>query len=277
MSRRRIQIPNDSARILAVSEINRAAPFLLRYVTPLYIADEKGHPHLGASGTLLSAGIRHFIVTAAHSTDALEYSELYAMGTASHRTVQLRGTMVTSVAPINGGRKRDRIDIGVIEMTPEEVLEFDPKSFWPMESVDLNDSGKNGTTYLVAGYPSQINRSVDLTAGTLSPCAALHLTQIREPSPLQKLSLSSETHIFVRFKKSKVFINGRKSTAPDPYGMSGGPLWRFDMGRPDPWKLVGIVTEWNQQFAGFLILRIKATLDAIKLVYPEFSGLIRVR
>jgi len=99
----------------------------------------------------------------------------------------------------------------------------------------------------------------------------MHLTQVRLPSPLPRLGRSAETHIFLRFKKNKVYIDGRKSTAPDPYGMSGGAMWRRDVNTAEGWILVGMATDWNTEFAGFVVLRFKEVLDLIKHMHPDIN------
>jgi hypothetical protein len=106
--------------------------------------------------------------------------------------------------------------MSVIELTNDQIGHFLPQSFSPLSKVDYLDDGKDKATYLVAGFPAKLCHGRDRTSGKLSPEREMIVTQVRLLSPLPRIGLSAETHLFLRFKKSQVCIDGRKSTAPDP-------------------------------------------------------------
>jgi hypothetical protein len=162
----------------------------------------------------------------------------------------------------------------VIELTDDEIPHFDPQTFLPLSAVDFLDDGKEDATYLVAGYPSNLFQEANPATGKPASRPVMHVTQVLSPSPLQRIGFSSDTHIFVRFKKTKVYFEGVKTTAPDPYGISGGPVWRRDESDANGWKLVGMATEWNHQFAGFVILRFKEARALIEHMHPISKFLV---
>jgi len=48
-------------------------------------------------------------------------------------------------------------------------------------------------------------------------------------------------------------------------------MWRRDVNTAEGWILVGMATDWNTEFAGFVVLRFKEVLDLIKHMHPDIN------
>jgi hypothetical protein len=118
---------------------------------------------------------------------------------------------------------------------------------------------------------------VNLAKKTFKRRPACYTANILPDAKLAEIGVHRGSHLLLAFKKrhSRDTI-GRDITAPDPYGMSGGPLWRFDIytGQKPTSRLVGILIEWRDEIAGILAVRMPIVLAGIAHQHPKLGGFI---
>lgn len=249
---------------------------LLKHITAIYRVDAAGNPEQFGTGVFLNIGDSYFLVTAAHVLDENKDSTLYIPGNKSGNLVILEGDSFKSVAD-GGNRDNDRTDVGVVALKPSLIEEIDPNSFLPVSRTDVDDIGKRTEVYIAMGYPAKKNENLNLVRKTFKRRPACYTANILPDAKLDEVCVHRGSHLLLAFnKKHSRDTTGRDITAPDPYGMSGGPLWRFDI-YPDHQptsRLVGILIEWRNEVAGILALRMPIVLAGIAHQYPKLGVFI---
>ena len=142
--------------------------------------------------------------------------------------------------------------------------------------VDVDDIGKPGATYIAMGYPATKNAKIDTKEKTLKRRPASYTANILPSGKLDGLGVHSGSHLLIAFEKRHSRDRaGRDITAPDPFGMSGGPLWRFDVFSDVPGtRLVGMLIEWKSEAGGILAVRLPVVLAGIARNYPSLTEFI---
>jgi len=249
---------------------------LLKHISPIYRVDAAGNPEQFGTGVFLNVGDHYFLVTAAHVLDDNDDSTLYIPGNKSGDLVILEGASFKSVAD-GGDRNDDRTDVGVVVLKSDLVDEIGRDSFLPVSMTDVDDIGKHGDIYIAMGYPAKKNEKVNLAKKTFKRRPACYTANILPDAKLAEIGVHRGSHLLLGFKKRHSRdTTGRDITAPDPYGMSGGPLWRFDIytDQKPASRLVGILIEWRDEIAGILAVRMPIVLAGIAHQYPKLAGSI---
>ena len=249
---------------------------LLKYITAIYRVDAASNPEQFGTGVFLNVADQYFLVTAAHVLDDNKDSTLYIPSNKSGNLVTLEGPSFKSIAD-GGDRNNDRTDVGVVVLKPELVNEIGRDSFLPVSMTDVDDTGKQGDIYIAMGYPAKKNEKVDLVKNTFKRSPASYTANILPDEKLAAIGVQRGSHLLLAFKKRHSRDTaGRDITAPDPYGMSGGPLWRFDIytGQKPASRLVGILIEWRDEVGGILAIRIPIVLAGIAHQFPKLADFI---
>ena len=249
---------------------------LLKYITAIYRVDAAGNPEQFGTGVFLNVGDQYFLVTAAHVLDDNKDSTLYIPSNQSGNLVILEGASFKSVAD-GEDRNNDRTDVGVVVLKSDLVDEIGRDSFLPAAMTDVDDIGKQGDIYIAMGYPAQKNGKVDLVKKNFKRRPASYTANILPDEKLAAIGVHRGSHLLLSFKKRHSRdTTGKDITAPDPYGMSGGPLWRFDIytGQQPTSRLVGILIEWRDEVAGILAVRVPIVLAGIAHQFPKLGDCI---
>jgi hypothetical protein len=249
---------------------------LLRHICAIYRADQNGEPEQFGSGVFLAVGSRHFMLTAAHVLDDNAHSTLYIPSTKTLKLVELKGDSFCSKA-VDGDRERDRTDIGVVLLSPDLVDHIGPDAFATVPMVDVDDIGTAGGSYIAMGYPWRKNAKLNRAKRTVKGRPLSYTANILPPEKLKSLGVHQGSHLLLEFdKRHSRDETGRDVTAPDPEGMSGGALWRFDVFGDEPLtsRLVGIVIEWRDELGGILTVRLPVILAGIAHEYPDLAYLV---
>ena len=260
--------------IAAQSEIESRK--LLKFISAIYRVDNVDNPEQFGTGVLLVIHDHYFLVTAAHVLDDNTGSTLYIPGNQSGKLEMLTGGSFRSVAD-GGNRDNDRTDVGVVALKSDLVDKIGCDSFLPVSMTDVDDIGKAGEIYIAMGYPATKNTKVNLVEKTFKRHVISCTANILPGKDLEKIGVSSASHLLLGFDKKHVKnTQGKDMTAPDPYGISGGPLWRFDIyTKQNPAsRLVGILIEWRKEVKGMLAVRIPVLIAGMAVRYPQLKSFL---
>jgi len=249
---------------------------LLKHISAIYRVNSISQPEQSGTGILLHIGDRHFLLTAAHVLDDTEDYDLFIPSNRSGALIPLEGDSFKSVAP-GGNREDDLIDIAVVSLKPQTVDEIGSDSFLSISMVDVDDIGEQGATYIAMGYPGKKNAKANWGKRKYKRIPISYTANILPEEKLSGMGLRRASHLLISFKKRHSRNDaGRDITAPDPDGMSGGPLWRLNTysdEKPSS-RLVGILIKWCTEVGGILTVRLPILLTAIALHCPELAGLV---
>jgi len=242
-------------------------------VCPLWIL-VRGKPDLIGSSTILKVQQTRFLITAAHVIDRSMNQALLVGSPTGFRQIGGCGKLTL---PGSDSRQADRNDIAVIALD-EETASFIEAAYasLPIHCVDANDSFSPGKPYEFYGCPWRKVGS-GKSRRVFEPSIYKFKSRSVAETDYAPLGLSSHKHIAVEFDLKRVVDgNGRAVVAPDPEGMSGGPVWSFvpaDSDGQKMWtrRLAGITIEYISKKRTLVGVRINAPLECIRVMFPTLS------
>ena len=235
---------------------------LRRSVCPLWLRQGKAPEAIG-SATLLKVSEDAFALTAAHVLEEVK-GQSVLVGT-QNGFRPLVGEVGTSSPP-------DVTDNAFIRLHPEIANWLAAEyQFLSLEQVDVGDLPTASSGYEFLGVPYRKVRRAD---SRLFRFPVYSYTSTSIPiSGYQALGLSPVSHVAVDFVPRHVRNgNGRRTTAPNPQGMSGGPIFSKGFSANAVRRLVGLAIEHRK---GVLIgIRIGLVLEPIRWTYPQLRHFI---
>lgn len=251
---------------------------LLPPTCPIYEANARGDPDLVGSSVLLRVADESFLLTAGHVMDRRRNTTLYVGG--EPRMVELSGEYRTTRVPGSNSRKADRTDLGVLPLSDAQVSGLGSVGLVELRDLDpeevVDPTPVTGTRYIVSGFPvSKQSRLATSELKAKSVWLPLVPQDVREYQP----GLDERHHIVLEFDRTNMVGPTGTVTAPDPHGMSGGPVWSVDLyglGRvPDRPRLVGIGIEYHKAPINTIVCaRIGLCIDAISDLRPALRSLL---
>lgn len=261
-----------------IEKWEKAIPEVSRFVCALYHPSEDGQfPIQFGSGFLLNVGSRFFLVTAAHVLDENDDDKtLYIAAPESGNLEELAGPSFRT--DFGGNRQKDQQDVGVIEITGSLLDNIGKLNFASVDQLDVNDTGEHGSLYFATGYPATKNKVKRSPSRAFRRRLFNYLANILPSDKLTKLNLSPASHLIISFDKKNTFLpkEDSKTTPPDPHGVSGGPLLRFDAYGEGALKcmIVGMVIEYHESLRGILAVRAPFFVEALAHHYPDLVPLL---
>ncbi len=214
---------------------------LRRAAVPLFRLDQRRRAVQYGSATCLRYKGKRFICTARHCLE--EESPAYVQGR-SRNFIPLN--LLFCAVP--------NYDVAVAALPDEFVTEMNVGGFIGLRGVRLIDPGAPFYLGAAFGWPATKSRSIRGTPDVeITPMTICNALEFGWPSVL----LTFE-------KKNMEFLDGRVSTAPDPNGMSGGPIFSHPIGVPAKTELCGIGTRWNSPKRQIEGTDIRVVLKAIE-------------
>lgn len=251
-----------------------ASKGLLKYLRPIYKADSAGEPELIGSGVLIAAGEHHFFVTAAHVLDQEARPTFYIPTESTGELAVLEGDSVHSTSS-RPDRADDLIDIAVVHLRLNLVEALGSEIFLSPADIDLDDVGDPTRVYIAMGYPWRKNLTKNRDTKRMRSSVSSYAANVLPPETLEAAGLTRKSHLLLKYRKRHSRnLAGRDVTAPDPHGMSGGALWKFDpYGLPAKvTQLVGILIEWKRPEGGLLVVRMPVIFAAITRLCPQIEA-----
>lgn len=235
-------------------------------------------PELIGTGVFFSIGHRRFVLTAAHvfGPTGKGHQELLIPSYSTGTLTELVGTYVRS-KPNGGAGADDSNDVGIVLLDDGFAEQIDTDSFVKLDLVDVDDIGDFQRPYMAMGYPWRVSPKVCRRSKMAKATPFSYAAELLKDEHLLKQGLSPHSHFLLRYaKRHSRNESGRDITAPDPHGMSGGPLWRIepsnDQGATS--RLVGIIIEWHRREGGLLAVRLPVALAGIGQLCPDIAHLI---
>lgn len=245
-----------------------AAKQLLKFCTAVYRVDDKGNPVQYGSGFFLRSKSKHYLISAAHVLDeqCISDTSLY-IPSARSDFLMLVGDSFRTVA-INENREKDKIDFGFVDLQSDFIESIGRENFITSECMDLECDCYQSGVYIAVGYPATRNKRIDKKRKKVKRKPFSYTSTLQSSSQLARLGADPKSSLLFNFKKKHSKDNqGNDVTAPDPYGMSGCPLWAFKGSHGT--KLVGVLIEYHHG-VGILATRIGCVTEAInRFEHPE--------
>lgn len=241
---------------------------------PIYgISGSKGQ--LVGSGFLLKVHDKTLLVTAAHVLDAKRESVLHVPGPG--RLVPFEGQAYTTRDRDGSGPPNYRQDLAFIVLLPDSTAAIAGCEVLTGADLDVNDLPAPQTLYGFAGFPGSQNKP---RPGRVFRRSSVIYTATPAPEGVyRKLRYDRRTHLAVNFDRQHVVTPSLQvATAPDPHGVSGGPVWRLGalsdieagVGKP---MVVALAIEWWRPLKALVGLRMSLVVEGIRKVLPEAASL----
>lgn len=228
---------------------------------PIYeVVDES--PSLLGSGTLFVNGGRYFIITAAH---------LFEINPIGNCLIQVNDRFVNISGLQSGtdykGGNNDKIEFTIIELDNETCRDVSSLgTFIPPEKLAPVSICKERNQLYFFGYPSSKNRTRHDIKKTRNKITCIHGTNSSKlPSCYYR-----DAHLAIDFSKDPHYNldeDGNNATPPDPYGMSGGPVFLTYTKSPQSYEdflFAGIGLEHHIENNLLIGLSMPAILDILK-------------
>jgi Trypsin-like peptidase domain len=232
---------------------------------PLWIL-ERGVPELIGTGTLLKIEAHTFLITAAHVIDSAWNQPLLIGGLTGLKQIGGHGK---STQPASGLRKDDRNDTAVIVLDQETTSHVETAyAPLPIQYADVNDFFLPQKPYAFFGFPWRKGGKKSFGFQAMSVSESDYIS----------LGLSILQHIVVEFDlKHAIESNDRhrrELVAPNPQGMSGGPVWSFVSVDSDGQqiltrRLAGIAIEYISDRKMLVGIRINVALECARMMFPS--------
>jgi hypothetical protein len=248
----------------------------LNFITPIYREHPKRlrQPEQFATAIYLSVETNYFLGTAAHVLDETADSTIYCAADTTLEAIE--GQSVRS-ALVQGSRKNDKVDIGIVKLDEKIANRIGLHHFLPIHSLNIDDHG-DGEFCVAVGYAVTRNTRVDLQRRSIRRCPSSFTNRLQPLRVVENIGLDPACHLLLEFEKKKAFTSeNRKIVAPNPTGMSGGPLLRLDLGnKSGQASLAGVLIEWERATSvkGMLAVRIAVAAAAIRFMCPELASVI---
>jgi hypothetical protein len=278
--------PHDSARIISLSEhidlqALEAYELLGRAVRPICLTTGRGEPLFWGSGVLLQLAGEHFLATAAHVIHEVSDSDVphgAVPGTivtfGSEKHVELHGRIHRTV-PITGKEPEfDRVDVALLELSPEEVAQIDDAHFLTSQDIDVRDHLVPRRLYFFLGLPGGWQKR-NLPAASLKVKPYPFIGKEVQPEHYQLLDYPREQNLAISFDAKRTSSGGKEVASPDPHGTSGGGFWRIDetfaaVSEQRPPSLVALMTKhYPKAEKALLAVRVSVVVQLLGTARPD--------
>jgi hypothetical protein len=244
-------------------------------VRPIYGTPDGLRPILLGSCLLLLVDGTRYIVTAAHLMDHSPMQSLQVAGSAGTQPVQILGKITSTVVPA-GGRKADKLDIALWPIPEPKVAALGSVKFIDATYELANAASSIGRVHMAVGWPisrnkGKVNNQDRTITPTLSKYSAL---AIDLPALASELGISGLEHIFLEYRKYASNREGKRVSAINPIGMSGGAL--IDLGdftsieslipqAKCAGRLSGMLIERNVKHQALVAVKAHKIVEAIRM------------
>jgi hypothetical protein len=273
---------HDPLKVAVSNQIFRIAKaeakHLSNFICPIYRPKTATEPELIGTGVFLAIGNRKFVLTAGHvfGPPGQGHHQLLIPSHTTGNLTELVGIHVRSKTN-QDPRADDTNDVGIVLLEDGLAQQVATDAFVSLELVDVDDIGDFLRAYVAMGFPWRVSPRVCRRSKVARATIFNYASELLKHERWCNLGLTPRSHFLLRYaKRHSRNESGRDMTAPDPHGMSGGPLWRIEVseGRPTACRLVGIVIEWRKECGGLLAVRMPIVFAGIAQLCPEVAHLI---
>jgi hypothetical protein len=242
----------------------------IQHVFPIFKPEDAtgDRPAIQGSATWVTVGPHQFAVTANHVLDQTDGSTLY-LSDGAELLIAKENLARTSEAPY-ADYNRDPADIAVFRLTPDQCERLAtvrkspvPITEWASEATHLD-----GRPYTFIGYPAS-RLKVNFGRKSMKPGPyTFTCGSVTQPEMLA-YGWSPALHLVARFNREEMHTGDRvQKTAPEPYGMSGGPVLAKDAGS-GLIHMVGVGIFFSPEKHYLVGTRITAVLSGMRQAFYE--------
>jgi len=245
----------------------------MKAACPIYaIDDDVGF--LTGSGFLLDVAGETLLVTAAHVFYVRHEHPLYLPG--EGKPVSFGGQAFYTGPKVKVQYPNFGYDFACIRLKPESVAASTGCLRLTPDDLDVSDVPGPQTLYGFAGFPGDANET--LPYYKLPRNAHYYGGQPATPDTYQQLAYNIETHFVMTFDhNAMVDDKGKVMPVPEPFGMSGGPVWRLgsfqelETGSAKP-RVIGVTVTWSEQLHVLSAVRIALIVAALRDALPHLAS-----
>lgn len=243
----------------------------LQYIYPIHRPEGDGaKPFVSGSSILFQVADHKFLISAAHVFDQEDETIYFSKG----NVLVLASVQVYSTPKPDNDRSKDKIDIAIMQLPEEVATSLDPSlKFLSPDDLDTNDLNGPNKKYSFTGYPATKAKPNFVLKKIKTTSVEYSLNPV-PTSKFDEAGWNVGLHVVGEFDiENMAYADGKRITAPQPNGISGGPVW---VKHPpyDEYKLVGIGIEWDKKHCMMVGVRIGAAITMIQHAFPAIAHLL---
>lgn len=252
-----------------------------------------------ASSVLISDGNSYYLITCSHTFSTYDYEEVDFGFMIENTFYYLDGKRVSAPDTIEQGK----CDVSVVKLEKDTsaILQNNGYCFITQEHLAINHIMENHQQLYVCGYPANRTKRVYRNDGKplylpLSSESSKELIPLVYVFKSEEVNLmmpvtdkdyyykqlKAEKHLqyVLDFHKDKLYDGkGRRTSLPNPRGMSGCGLWGINQPNGD-YYLVGIMTDFGENRPLMVVTRIDYATELMRIVlnasFPQ-SEIVQVK
>ena len=246
---------------------------ILKSLCQFFVNGEKGKPIGFGTGFFIIINDKHYLITAAHVTNN---SKIYVLK--DKKSLRFTGVM-------------DFVETGFIDFS---FLQLDKESinianehytFLQEDIILLNHKTTNKPQYFVCGFPSTKTKWKYGTDKIITDPFLFTTYTAKFTENAFKKNYTPEANIILKYNKNKIMKFGSNEIlkGPEPYGISGCPLWFFSKlftneYNPDPCeivlpiRLIGIMITYDYKDKIMFSTRIDVIINKMKQIIKAPSN-----
>lgn len=217
---------NRQALALAFADrVFEVANTLLPAIPPIMVPNKAKNLEVVGSGVLVRVGPSEFLVTAAHVMDQARHG-LHIAGPSN--VVHISGKYAETTGAAN--RARDKIDLALFPLSEREVVQLRDARFinvLEFEVTSVSEPRPPGDEMLLLiGYP--VSRQPHPQNAVVDPRHFYYIGTEGQASEYSRLEWNVTDTVLMTYEKKHTLNRlAQRVTTPDPYGMSGGGVFRL--------------------------------------------------
>lgn len=271
-----IELPEDTFDAHLIACATEGSDSFVASVRPISGGRERdGLPEHVGTCILLHVEGHRILATAAHIVDQFaQRGSLFVGGPLGASPVPLPRQIKATTAP-GGNRRADHYDLAFCEVPESALPAMGKVEFLSSDRFSQNRTTTAGRQYTALGYAISRNEDAfDHLARTITHRRSIYTASV-DPMPklAQKLGVTGEDHLFLRYSKYARDTAGRKMNAINPEGFSGGALLDLgDFSSPTiltrapgaSARLSGMLIEYHRHYSAIVAVRIGPIVEAIR-------------
>lgn len=221
-------VDRQAIAVAFADRVLEAANTLLPAIAPVMVPNKAKNLEVVGSGILLRVGPSEFLVTAAHVMDQACHG-LHIAGPSNVVHISGRYAETTGVA----NRARDKIDLALFPLSEREVVQLRDARFinvLEFEVYPVSELRRPGDEMLLLiGYP--VSRQPRPQNDVVDPRHFYYIGTEVQASEYSRWEWNAADTVLMTYEKKHTLNRlAERVTTPDPYGMSGGGVFRlFDL------------------------------------------------
>ena len=249
-----------------------------KFVCPIYgIGKDEGK--LIGSGFLLKIKEKTILVTAAHVLEARGDLQLQIPG--QTRIVPFGGTAYSTGFSHAASSATPEPDVAFMVLDTDTMVERPSTATLKPEDLGVDDLPDDRTAYGFVGFPGSENEP--LPDFRFPRNSYYYGGQPAGKDRYERLDYDPRTHFIMAFERERMFDRevGRYITVSEPYGMSGGPVFKLgtfeeiDGGAARP-RVIALAIQWWQKLDVLVGVRIGLLTESIRQLLPEMGAVLPI-